>query len=128
MADLEENARRQAAGKKTIILSPIAIEVVRRIGALFDIERRINGRGAEQRRRVRQDLSRPLVDELQLYLREQPAKLSSAHDLAKAIDYILARLDAFTPFLSDGRVCLSKNGVERALRGIALGRRSWMFC
>jgi len=128
MADLEENARRQAAGKKTIMLSPIAIQVVRRIDALFDVERSINGRSAEERRAVRQELSKPLVAELQVYMQEQRAKLSRAHDLAKAIDYILKRWNAFTLFLSDGRVCLSNNAAERALRGIALGRKSWMFC
>jgi transposase len=128
MADLEENARRQAAGKKTIVLSPIAIQVVRRIDALFDIERSINAKSAEERRAVRQDLSKPLVAELQVYMREQRAKLSRTHDLAKAIDYILKRWDAFTLFLVDGRVCLSNNAAERALRGIALGRKSWMFC
>ena len=128
MADLEENARRQAAGKKTIVLSPIAIQVVRRIDALFDVERSINGKSAEERKAVRQDLSKPLITELQVYMREQRAKLSQTHDLAKAIDYILKRWDAFTLFLVDGRVCLSNNAAERALRGIALGRKSWMFC
>jgi len=128
MADLEENARRSAAGKKAIALSPMAIEVVRRIDALFDIERPINGKSAEERRAVRQELSKPLVEELQVYMREQRAKLSRGHDLAKAIDYILKRWTAFTLFLDDGRVCLSNNAAERALRGIALGRRSWMFC
>jgi hypothetical protein len=49
-------------------------------------------------------------------------------DLAKAIDYILKRWAAFTLFLDDGRVCLSNNAAERALRGIALGRKSWLFC
>jgi transposase len=128
MADLEENTRRQAAGKKAIALSPIAIEIVRRIDALFEIERPINGKSAEERRAVRQELSKPLVDELQVYMREQRAKLSRGHDLAKAIDYILKRWAAFTLFLDDGRVCLSNNAAERALRGIALGRKSWMFC
>jgi transposase len=128
MADLEENARRQAAGKKAIALSPIAIEVVRRIDALFDIERPINGKSIEERRSVRQKLSKPLVDDLQVYLREQRARLSRGHDLAKAIDYILKRWAAFTLFLDNGRVCLSNNAAERALRGIALGRKSWMFC
>ena len=128
MADLEENARRQAAGKKAIVLSPIAIEVVRRIDALFDIERPINGKPAEERRAVRQELSKPLVEALQVYMREQRAKLSRGHDLAKAIDYILKRWAAFTLFLDDGRVCLSNNAAERALRGIALGRKSWLFC
>jgi transposase len=128
MADIEENARRRAAGKPAIALSPIAIEVVRRIDALFEIERPINGQRAEERRAVRQELSKPLVEELQLYMREQRAKLSRGHDLAKAIDYILKRWAAFTLFLHDGRVCLSNNAAERALRGIALGRKSWMFC
>ena len=91
MADLEENARRQAAGKKTIVLSPIAIQVVRRIDALFDVERSINGKIAEEREAVRQELSKPLITELQVYMREQRAKLSQTHDLAKAIDYILKR-------------------------------------
>jgi hypothetical protein len=106
MADLEENARRQAAGKKAIVLSPIAIEVVRRIDALFDIERTINGQPAVERRAVRQELSKPLVEALQIYMREQRAKLSRGHDLAKAIDYILKRWTAFTLFLDDGRVCV----------------------
>ena len=128
MADLEENARRRAAGKKAIVLSPIAIEVVRRIDELFDIERTINGKLAEERRAVRQKLSKPLVEALQIYMREQRAKLSRGHDLAKAIDYILKRWTAFTLFLDDGRVCLSNNAAERALRGIALGRKSWLFC
>jgi transposase len=128
MADLEENARRRAAGRKTIALSPVAIEVVRRMDALFDIERPINGKSAKERRAVRQEMSKPLVEELEVYIREQRAKLSRGHDLAKAIDYILKRWAAFTLFLDDGRVCLSNNAAERALRGIALGRKSWMFC
>jgi hypothetical protein len=68
------------------------------------------------------------VDELLIYLREQRAKLSRGHDLSKAIDYIVKRWGAFTLFLDDGRVCLSNNAAERALRGIALGRKSWLFC
>jgi transposase len=128
MADIEENAPRRAAGKTGSALSPIAIEVVSRIDALFEIERSINGTGAEARRTVRQERSKPLVEELQVYMREQRAKLSRGHDLAKAIDYILKRWAAFTLFLDDGRACLSNNAAERALRGIALGRKSWLFC
>ena len=128
MADLEENARRKAQGKKDILLSPIAIEVVRRIDALFEIERPINGRSAEERLAVRQTLSRPLVDDLHVYMREQAATLSRGHDLVKAFNYILKRWASFTLFLQDGRVCLSNNAAERGLRGIALGRKSWLFC
>jgi transposase len=128
MADVAESARRRAAGKTGSVLSPIAIEVVRRIDALFEIERSIRGKSAEERRTVRQEKSKPLVAELHAYMREQRAKLSRGHDLAKAIDYILKRWAAFTLFLDDGRACLSNNAAERALRGIALGRKSWLFC
>jgi transposase len=128
MADLEENARRKAAGKKEIIISPIAMEVVHRIDALFEIERAINGKGADHRRAIRQALSAALAADLQAYMLEQRAKLSRGHDLAKAMTYILKRWAAFTLFLDDGRVCLSNNAAERALRGIALGRKSWLFC
>jgi transposase len=128
MADLEENARRKAAGKKEIVISPIAMQVVRRIDALFEIERTINGQSAEARQAVRQALSAPLVAELQAYMIAQRAKLSRGHDLSKAMTYLLKRWAAFTRFLDDGRVCLSNNAAERALRGIALGRKSWLFC
>jgi transposase len=128
MADIDANARRKAAGKKEIPLSPIAIEIVRRIDALFAIERSINGKSVEERLAVRQASSRPLVDALESYMREQVAKLSRGHDLAKAMQYMLKRWPAFTLFLEDGRVCLSNNAAERGLRGIALGRKSWLFC
>jgi transposase len=128
MADLEENARRKAAGKKEIALSPIAIEIVRRIDALFAIERTINGQSADHRKAVRQAQSAPLVADLEAYMREQYARLSRGHDLAKAMNYMFKRWGSFTRFLDDGRVCLSNNAAERALRGIALGRKSWLFC
>ncbi|HEY5207537.1 MAG TPA: IS66 family transposase [Roseiarcus sp.] len=128
LADIEENARRRAAGKKEIPISPIAIGVVRRIDALFEIERAINGKTWQERLSARRLESRPLVDDLHTYLREQVAKLSRGHDLAKAIQYMLKRWPAFTLFLDDGRVCMSNNAAERALRGVALGRKSWLFC
>jgi transposase len=128
MADIEENARRKAAGKKEIALSPIAIEIVRRIDALFEIERSIKGKSAEERLAVRQISSRPLAEDLHVYMRAQLARLARGHDLAKAINYILKRWAGFTRFLKDGRVCLSNNAAERGLRGIALGRKSWLFC
>jgi hypothetical protein len=120
MADIDENARRRASGKREILLSPIAIEVVRRIDALFEIERSINGKSPEERLAVLRTSSRPLVDALETYMREQVARLSRGHDLAKAIQYMLKRWPAFTLFLEDGRVCLSNNAAERGLRGIAM--------
>lgn len=127
-ADLQEAARRKARGKKPVVVSPIALEVVRRIDALFDIEREINGQPPEKRRTTRQELSKPIVEALRAYLEEKRCDFSRTHDLYKAINYMLKRWPAFTLFLDDGRVCLSNNAAERALRGIALGRRSWLFC
>jgi len=128
MADLAENARRKAQGKKPAVISPLALEAVRRIDALFEIERAINGQSPERRRAVRQELSAPLVANLEAWMREQRAKLSRGNDVAKAMDYMLKRWIAFTRFLDDGRICLSNNAAERGVRGIALGRKSWLFC
>ena len=127
MADLAENACRKAQGKTPGVISPLALEAVRRIDALFEIERSINGQSAEQRRVVRQELSAPLVADLESWMREQRAKLSRGNEVAKAMEYMLKRWTAFTRFLDDGRICISNNTAERALRGIALGRKSWLF-
>jgi transposase len=127
LADVEENARRRAQGKVVGVISPIALEAVRRIDTLFEIERGINGQSSERRREGRQELSAPLVADLESWMRDQRAKLSRGNDLARAMDYMLKRWTAFTRFLEDGRVCLSNNAAERALRGIALGRKSWLF-
>ena len=61
-------------------------------------------------------------------LGEQRLRLARGHDITKAIDYLLKRWTSFTRFLDDGRICISNNAAERALRGIALGRKSWLFC
>jgi transposase len=127
MADLAENARRKAQGKKPGVISPLALELVRRINALFEIERAINGQSADRRKAVPEELSAPLVADLEAWMREQRAKLSRRNDVAKAMAYMLKR-SAFTRFLDDGRICLSNNAAERGVRGIALGRKSWLFC
>ena len=107
---------------------PIAIEAVRRIDELFAIEREINGQSPLQRLAVRRERSKPLVDSFETWLRGERRKLSSKGPLAKAIDYTFNHWRAFTRFLDDGRICLSNNAAERALRGIAVGRRNWTFC
>ncbi len=107
--------------------APIAAEAVRRIDELFEIERTINGKMPAERLAVRREQSRPLVAALETWLREQRALLSAKSDLAKAINDGLTRQRAFTLFLDDGRVCLSNNAAERAVRGIAVGRRNWTF-
>ena len=107
--------------------APIAIEAVQRIDALFAIEREINGLSAGQRLAVRDERSRPLIEDLEAWLRQQRARLSTKSKTANALDYLLKRWPAFTRFLDDGRICLSNNAAERALRGIAVGRRNWTF-
>jgi transposase len=124
LADIAANGRR---GKNAAAISPIALEAVKRIDALFDIERGINGQSAEERLRVRREQSAPLVAALEAWLREQRSRLSNASSVAKPIDYMLKRWDRFARFIEDGRVCLTNNAAERALRGFALGRKSWLF-
>jgi hypothetical protein len=68
-----------------------------------------------------------LVSDLATWMREQRTKLSRHNHVAKAMDYMLKRWDTFTRFLDDGRICITNNAAERALRGIALGRKSWLF-
>jgi transposase len=127
LADIEASARRKAEGKIPAPVSPLAVEAVRRMDALFQIERSINGRTAAERRAVRQELSAPVIAGLEAWMRAERPKLARGSDVAKAMDYMLKRWTAFTRFLDDGRVCLSNNAAERGLRGIALGRKSWLF-
>ena len=124
LADIAANARR---GKNAPPISPIALEAVKRIDALFDIEREINGLTAEARLRARRKESAALVAGLEGWMRAERAKLSRHAAVAKAIDYMLTRWGAFARFLHDGRICLTNNAAERALRGLALGRKSWLF-
>lgn len=126
MADVEGNVRK---GKSPKEISPIAFEAVKRIDALFEIERGLNGLDPAARREARQRLSAPLVENLERGLRGERAKLSKHVKVAKAIDYLLSseHWPGFTRFLDDGRVCLSNNAAERSLRGVALGRKSWLF-
>jgi transposase len=124
LADIAANARR---GKTAVAISPVALEAVRRIDVLFDIERGINGGSAEERLRVRREKSAPLLTALEAWLRDERAGLSRSASVAKPIDYMLKRWDRFTRFIDDGRICLTNNVAERALRGFALGRKSWLF-
>jgi len=128
LADVTTTARRRSRGGRAGMIYPIALEAVQRLDALFDIERTINGKPAAERLAARQEHSAPLVAELHAWLTVQLAKLSRSHDLARAINYMLRRWDAFTRFLEDGRVCLTNNAAERALRCVPLGRKAWLFC
>src|ERR1700730_1831432 len=124
LADIAANARR---GKNAGAISPVALEAVRRIDVLFDIERSINGLAADERLRIRKQQSAPVLDELESWLYEQRSRMSRSASVAEPIDYMLKRWNRFTRFIEDGSICLTNNAAERALRGFALGRKSWLF-
>ena len=117
----------KARNHKPATISPMALEAVQKIDAVFMAERAINGLLPDERLAVRRNDVAPLVRELIDWMTHERAKLSRHNEVAKAMDYMLKRVDAFTRFLEDGRICLSNNAAERALRGIALGRKAWLF-
>ena len=124
LADVAAQLKRR---KGTPAISPIAAEAVRRIDAVFDAERAVTGRPATDRLAMRQEIAAPLVTDLEQWLRSQRAALARHNPVAGAIDYMLKDWTAFTRFLTDGRICLTNNAAERALRGVALGRKAWLF-
>jgi len=123
LADIASKAR----NRKPAAISPIAFEAVQKFDAIFALERAINGLSPEARAAQRRRTIAPAVNDLIEWMRRERTKLSRHNEVAKAMDYMLKRIDVFTRFLEDGRICLSNNAAERTLRGIALGRRSWLF-
>jgi transposase len=128
LADIAASAAKGRFGKDPPPISPLALEAVKRIDALFDLEREINGKPPDQRLAARREHVAPLAAELETWMRIERARVSGKSDIGKAMDYMLKRWDGFTRFLHDGRICLTNNAAERAMRGIALGRKSWLFC
>ncbi len=132
LADIKAAAKNGARKGKKVAeeISPIAMDAVKRIDLIFEAEREISGLSAVARRDARQRLVRPMVDDLHDWMRAERARMSKHNPVAKAINYMLdedGRWDAFARFLDDGRICLTNNAAERALRGIALGRKAWLF-
>ena len=123
LADIAAKARKE----KPPAISPIAFEAVAKFDAIFMLERSINGLSPEARVAARRKDIAPLVHDLIDWMKRQRSQLSRHNEVAKAMDYMLKRGDIFTRFLEDGRICLSNNAAERELRGIALGRKSWLF-
>jgi transposase len=121
------HARRKFFDLARLSKAPIAIAAVERIDALFAIEREINGLVPSERLCQRQERSRPLVVELENWLREQRSRVSKNSETGKAINYSLKRWLALTRFLDDGRLCMSNNAAERELRAVAVGRKNWTF-
>ena len=107
--------------------SPVAKEALERIAQLYGIEKEIRGRSPDERRVVRQEQSRPLLDAMHSWLKATMSKLSVKSELAKAIHYALERWSALVLFVNDGRVELDNNAAERALRTVAIGRKNYLF-
>jgi transposase len=107
--------------------SPIAKQALDKIGALFDIERTIAGQTPERRRRVRRDHARPKLDALKLWLDDQLKLIPGRSDLAGAIRYARSRWDALTRYVDDGRLEISNNAAENAIRPLKLGAKNWLF-
>ena len=107
--------------------SEIAREALDRIGEFYDIERDISGQSAEARLAASQRQSRPRVEAFFEWSEQQLLRIPGKSNLAKAFRYGLSRRDAFSLFLSDGRVAIDNNPAERALRPIGIGRKNWLF-
>jgi transposase len=107
--------------------SPIAQEALTRIGALYDIEERIRGMTADERRSLRQQHARPILDDLKAWIRETLPTVPQKHKLAEAMRYALSRWEALSVYIDDGRVEIDNNIAERAIRPIGIGRKNWLF-
>lgn len=127
LADIAKAAATRARNMAADI-SPLALEAVQRIDAIFDAERPLIGVPEAHRLEARRQQVAPLVQALEDWMRAQRAQLSRHVPVAKAMDYMLTRWSAFTRFLEDGKICLTNNAAERALRCVAVGRKNWSFC
>jgi transposase len=107
--------------------SPIAAEALERIGQLYGIEKEIRGRPPDERRQVRNEKTRPLVDELESWFKASLSKLSRKSDVSAAIHYTLGRWSALLRFCDDGALEIDNNAAERALRAVAIGRKNYLF-
>ena len=114
LADIASKAR----DHKPATISPIAFEAVQKFDAIFMLERSINGLSPEARVAARRRDIAPLVNDLIEWMKRERAKLSRHNEVAKAMDYMLKRIDIFTRFLADGRICLSNNAAERGCAGL----------
>lgn len=107
--------------------SPVAEEVLRRIAVLYRVEEAIRGQPPDERHRVRQERSRPVVEALKVYVEEQLGRVSGKMPLAKALRYLLTHWDGLGVFLDDGRVEIDSNSIERRHRVVATVRRNSLF-
>jgi len=121
------HARRKFYEIHQVSGSPIAAEALSRISDLYKVEERTRGQSAAARKRARASDSRPIVDDMKLWLEQELDRVPPRSVLAEAIRYALSRWLALCRFLDDGRIELDTNSVERAIRPITLGRKNHLF-
>ena len=121
------HARRKFFEVYEAIQSPIAHEALQRIGAFYQIEDQIRGRSPDERRRVREERTAPLLTDFHRWLLSTVRQLSKKSELTGAIHYALARWEALCRFCHDGRIEIDNNAAERSLRAVALGRKNYLF-
>lgn len=121
------HVRRKFFDVHSAIGSPIAKEALDRIGELYGVEDTIPGMPPDHRRRERQQRSKPIAEALAAWADETVRKLSRKSELAAAFRYMRARWAALVRCFDDGRLALDNNPAERALRGVAIGRKNWLF-
>ncbi len=107
--------------------SPLTTEALDRIGALYGIEDTIRGLPPDERRRIRREKAAPLLAALRAWLDTTLPKFSAKSDLARAMRYTLGRWATLNRYADDGRIEIDNNAAERSIRGIALGRKNWLF-
>jgi transposase len=107
--------------------SPIAREALERIAALYGIEKEIRGRPPDQRRDIRSQRARPLLESLKSWFQASLPKLSRKSEVTQAIHYALGRWSPLIRYCDDGRLEIDNNAAERALRAVALGRKNYLF-
>jgi transposase len=105
----------------------LASEALQRIRALYAIEDDIRGKAPAVRKAQRQARAGPLLKELREWLEALLARVSAKSDIAQAIGYSLGRWKALTRYVDDGRLEIDNNAAERALRGVSLGRKNYLF-
>jgi transposase len=107
--------------------SQIAEQALAFIGQLYEIERMVAGASEQERLRIRQTQSRPVMETLQRWLQEHRAKVPEGSATAKAIDYSLRRWQALSGFIDNAQVPIDNNWIENQMRPVALGRKNWLF-
>lgn len=121
------HARRKFFDLHALQASPVALEALNRIGALYKVESGIRGKPPDERARIRQLHTQPLMHELKAWFEQTLSRVSTKSELALSIRYALTRWVALTRFIDDGRIEIDNNAAERALRCVALGRKNFLF-